>query len=276
MPEVVLVTLSYDNVEEARKTMASVALQNVSPSRFVIVDSSSPAKASEIRQLAQLANAEYHWVEPQGVYVAMNFALSLLKDDDFVWFINSSDWLADLDSVANMTKALREGAQWVVGGLRRLGDHTFPFHPIPADPSQFVQELQAGSIGFPHPSTIMSVKGIRDIGGFDSRFRIAADYDLALRFSVTSPSPVIVKDVVSVHVPTGLTSRFKLRHLLEKKKARQNLFGSSGRLSRESKIVFRMVYQRTRRRLIGSQARVKHDLRSTFDQQLDRWPGIGV
>lgn len=275
MSSVVVVTLSFNNVEETRKTLASVALQRVGPSRYLVVDSSGPAQAKEIKKLSALANAEYHWVAPQGVYPAMNHALSLLADGDYVWFINSSDWLAGPESVAEMHSALDEGVQWVVGGLSRLGDTRNPFHPQPREPEIFIEHLEKGLIGFPHPSTVMSVKTIREIGGFNTRFRIAADYDLALRFGSVAVHPILVDSVVAVHVPTGLTSRFKFLHFVEKGKARREVLGTRQLVMREWKILWRLFRAQLRGKVSNTGVVSVPRSLDSFDASIDTWPRIG-
>lgn len=223
MESLVLVTLTYNNVEEARKTMASVALQDLSASRYLVIDSSDGAEAREIKRFATAAKAEYHWVEPQGVYPAMNCGVDLLVDDDFVWFINSSDWLAGPESISALQKSLSSDADWVIGGLARLGDKRNPFHPIPTNGIEFVDLLRGGEIGFPHPAAMMKVRTVRQLGGFDTTLRIAADYKLALGFATLAGPPAIAQVTVAVHVPTGLTSRNRFRHAWEKSVARRRV-----------------------------------------------------
>ena len=221
-----LVTLAYNNVEEVRKTLASIALQSVQPDRILVVDSSQPGLKEDIEKLVLAASANYVWVQPDGVYPAMNRALDEVADDCFVWFINSSDWLAGQDSVRQVAENLTEEDSWALGGLYRLGDERQPFHPIPANSREFLTLLRSGAIGFPHPSAVMSRRVIGELGGFDESFRIAGDYDLALKCAENFGPPRIIPHMLSVHVPTGLTSRNKIRHVWEKSVARRRVLGN--------------------------------------------------
>lgn len=67
-----IVTLAFNNPEQVRRTLASVAYQSVAPDRHVVVDGSSPRLSPKIRKLTEKAGAEYFWREPEGVYPAMN------------------------------------------------------------------------------------------------------------------------------------------------------------------------------------------------------------
>ena len=218
-----LVTLAFNNVEEVRKTLASIALQSVQPDRILIVDSSRAGVKEDVKKLAVTASADYVWTQPEGVYPAMNRALQEVADDHFVWFINSSDWLAGPDSVRLVAEQLSDDDTWAVGGLYRLGDNRQPFHPIAATSLGFLTLLRSGAIGFPHPSAVMSRRAIRELGGFDESFHIAGDYDLALKCAEQFGPPRIIPHMLSVHVPTGLTSRNKVRHTWEKSIARRRV-----------------------------------------------------
>ena len=218
-----LVTLAYNNVDEVRKTLASIALQSVQPDRILVVDSSQPGLREDVQKLTRAASGDYIWTEPRGVYPAMNRALQEVEDEYFVWFINSSDWLAGPDSVRLVAEQLTEGDIWAVGGLYRHGDTEQPFHPIPATSLEFVTLLRSGAIGFPHPSAVMSRRVVVELGGFDESFLIAGDYDLALKCAEQFGPPRIIPDMLSVHVPTGLTSRNKVRHAWEKSVARRRV-----------------------------------------------------
>ncbi len=215
-----LVTLAYNNLPEVKKTLASIALQETQPDRILVVDSSAPGQKEEIEKLAELVSADYFWVEPRGVYPAMNYALGEVLENSFVWFINSSDWLAGPGSVSRVKEILSPGTSWLIGGLQRLGDKKNPYHPIPTGGETFVDFLSTGRIGFPHPSAIIAESVIREAGGFDTSLKIAADYKLALSVASETGPPSIIDRTLAVHVPTGLTSRHKARHAIEKLQAR--------------------------------------------------------
>ena len=216
-----MVTLAFNNPDQVRRTLASVALQSVAPDRHIVVDGSSPEFSHEIQQWTEKAGAEYHWRKPSGVYPAMNDALAEISSESFVWFLNSSDWLASPKSVATARDSLKKDFHWAVGGLHRYRDVREPFHPSPENAASFVTALCSGRIGFPHPSTIMSKTGIDRSGGFGESYQIAGDYALALRFAAKHGAPQMIPDVLTIHDPTGLTSRRKVLHLIEKVRARR-------------------------------------------------------
>jgi hypothetical protein len=151
----------------------------------------------------------------------MNDALRMIPDDHFVWFINSSDWLSGPRSLEYVVDALKPETPWIIGGVERWGDRVTPQHPLPATSADFVKLLASGKTGFPHPAAIMAKRDIDGLGMFDESYRIAGDYDLALRFAETLGKPDLIPHILSVHVPTGLTSRHRMRHALEKLSSRK-------------------------------------------------------
>lgn len=76
----------------------------------------------------------------------------------------------------------------------------------------------------------MSVGKIRQIGGFDTSLLVAADYKLALGLANLVGKPAITPQIVAVHVPTGLTSKNRVRHAWEKLVARRGTLSKCGLL----------------------------------------------
>lgn len=131
--------------------------------------------------------------------------------------------------------------------------------------------LRSGTIGFPHPSAVMSRRAIGELGGFDESFRIAGDYDLALKCAEQFGSPRIIPHMLSVHVPTGLTSRNKIRHAFEKSAARRRVLKKAS-WGREVLTLVTIAF-----RQIGFVGRWRRNIGPfpaplLFGEDLDSWP----
>ena len=220
-----LVTVCFNNPEELEKTVSSVSLQTVQPDDYVIVDSSDSDIAPEMRRIADNANARYVWVPPEGVYQAMRHSLTLVDDESWVWWINSSDWLAGKKSIEIVTDAISDvdassDTHWIVGELLRLKNPTPSVHPIGATGQEFLQMLQTGKTGFPHPSTVFRKNSLVTVAPYEDRFSIASDYATALRFGKAFGPPLLLPASLAVHDPTGLTSTYPAKNLWERSEAR--------------------------------------------------------
>ena len=232
-PTVTLITVSRDNPQELLKTCRSVSEQTVSPDSYFVVDSSNEDNKKKMEKIARSHGAEYLWVEPRGVYPAMAHSLRLADDDSYVWFINSSDWLAGEKSVQIVKDALALEAAtgalpiWLIGQLA-LEKRRAPYHHLlPTTPEKFVSMLASGRIGFPHPSAIIKKVALLGVGAFEDDLLIASDYAAALRVAQKYGAPLLLPETLSVHVPTGFTSQNRVRHAFEKSLARTRVQGNA-------------------------------------------------
>jgi hypothetical protein len=219
-----LVTVCFNNPKELEKTLSSVSAQSVAPDDYIIVDSSDDDVAPEMKRIATGANARYVWVAPEGVYPAMRHSLTLVDDDSWVWWVNSSDWLAGKDSIKIVKVAIgtaeSTGVHWLVGELLRVQATTPSAHRIGSTGSEFVKLLKSGRIGFPHPSTIFRAESLARVEPYQDPFRIASDYAMALRFANMFGPPALIPASLTFHDPTGLTSLHPIRNTWEKSQAR--------------------------------------------------------
>lgn len=220
-----LITVCFNNPQELAKTIDSVSLQTVHPDNYLIVDSSASYVVPEMMRLAESVNAKYVWVPPEGVYPAMRHSLSLVDDEHWVWWLNSSDWLAGKRSIEVAKEAIdcaesSGGNHWIVGELLRNRPVTPSVHKVGTSGEEFLRLLQSGQTGFPHPSTIFRAGALKKVNAYTGPYQIASDYATALRFGREYGQPSLISNSLSVHDPVGLTSENPLRNLLEKSLAR--------------------------------------------------------
>ena len=228
-----IVTVCFNNPSELQKTVRSVALQSVPPTNYFVVDSSDEPIRSEMASIAASAGAKYVWVPPEGVYPAMVASVDLVPDDHWVWWVNSSDWLAGKQSVEVVMNAIQRlpletETHWIIGELLRLQKKAPSVHSIGKTGEEFVQMLFSGKTGFPHPSTIFRKKSLASIAPYSDGLSIASDYSTALRFAKEFGPPALLKSTLSVHNPNGLTARNPVKHLNEKALARIRFINRSG------------------------------------------------
>ena len=223
-PRISLITLSRDNPDELLKTVRSVYHQTLLPTTYVVVDSSSEDLKPRMQQIAEAGGARYVWIEPEGIYPAMVKSLDLVPQESYVWWINSSDWLAGADSIKEVSDHLsnkRQGhVSWLVGQLIRLKDGKISFHDSGFVGDKFVRRMASGRIGFPHPSTVFWLPDLRKVSPFDDGLKVASDYGTALRFAKAFGNPEMSSMPLSVHLPTGFSANRPVHNVLEKARAR--------------------------------------------------------
>ena len=215
-PLVTIVTAVRDRVETIGDAVASVRAQTWPSVEHVVVDGvSTDGTLDALRGLA--APSMLTVSEPDtGIYDALNKGLARARGD-VVGLLHSDDLFADATVLERVVHAFEDPAIDVVyGDLEYVSA---------ADPSRVVRHWRAGAYapgrlrrGWmpPHPTLFFRREVAARHGGFDTSYRIAADYDLVLRwFGSGEVVAAYVPDVL-VRMRTGGASNRSLRQILRK------------------------------------------------------------
>ena len=177
-----------------------------------------------MKDFSTLTGAEYIWAKPEGIYRAMLKGLDVAKPNDWVWFLNATDWLSSSDSVSNVLKyvSLENGVganSWWVGRTLVGGElpHLIRFSSSGQD---FFSQIRRGSIGLPHSSTIVRAAALRAVRAFEGPYRISLDYEMALRLGQLFGPPGLIPFSLSVYDESGESARNAWRNVLHKSEAR--------------------------------------------------------
>lgn len=217
-----IVTLTRDNFDELAETLGSIVSQTRRPDRIIVLDSSSADTRGKVEILCEKLRCEYHFTTPMGIYPAMRHSLNLLAGCEYVWWVNSSDVLHGRSSVEEVVQIIEQSDHhWIVGNLlrtigekRRLADRR-------SEPRGWVEALQTGRMGFPHPSTIFRANTLNKIDAYPTSYGAASDYATALQYANYAGPPTLFDSTIAEHRIGGFTSKNKLRYFWEKSKARR-------------------------------------------------------
>jgi glycosyltransferase len=197
-----VITVTYNSAATIVDTVESVLGQTHRDLEYWVVDGASKddtlAKLEPYRErLAGLIS------EPdRGMYDAMNKGIARATGD-VVAILNGDDVYADAEVLAKVASALASsGADCLYGDL----------HYVAPDLSRVVRDWRSGdypSTEFrrgwhpPHPSFFVRRELYERLGVFRTELRIAADYELMLRFlQLHGSSPVYLPEVL-VKMRTG-------------------------------------------------------------------------
>ena len=180
-----VVTACRNNVALVRTALESVAAQRHPYAEHVIVDGGSTDGTAEcVRAWALAGRARLRWVsEPdQGLYDALNKGIRM-STGEIVGLLHADDVFAGDDVLARVAAAFEDPAVDCV-----FGDVRFVREP---DLGRTVRYYRAAHFrpwmlrfGFmpPHPSFFARRELFERLGYYETDYRIAADYELLVRF----------------------------------------------------------------------------------------------
>lgn len=177
-----IITAVYNRVDLIEQAIESVQSQTWLDREHVLIDGASTDGTLNVLQ-SRLDNRTVLISEPDhGIYDALNKGLERATGD-VIGFMHSDDFFADdrvLESVASVFADSQVDA--VYGDLDYIAKD---------DSSRIIRhwcsgEYHANKLGWgwmpPHPTLYLRRSVIERWGGFDTSFRIAADYDAILRY----------------------------------------------------------------------------------------------
>ena len=214
-----LITISLNNPEGLKKTGRSISAQSFQDIQWIIVDGGSQDETSEY-----LAGLPDHviWVsEPdKGLYDAMNKGIDCLESaGSYVLFLNAGDCLADNQTLERLKRLVVKAPRtpdFIYGdsyepnrhGRRRL--KRAKSHDTKAEGM------------FTHHQAMLYRAGLLKMFRYNTDYRIAADYDLTLRFLEQSREIVYIPRPVCEFERGGISQQQFLTGQREQDKIRKD------------------------------------------------------
>lgn len=123
---------------------------------------------------------------PRGIFEAMNRGLSEARGT-WIYFLNAGDTLTDQGALRRLLEALRGTSQtWGFARVSFRDPGGAPLDEAAWNYNEHRRALFARGHFPPHQGTVVRTDQLRSIDGFDTRFRVTADYHAALRLSALS------------------------------------------------------------------------------------------
>jgi glycosyltransferase involved in cell wall biosynthesis len=208
-PSVSVVTVCFNAAPTLEQTILSVLAQEGVNLEYVVIDGGSSDGSVAIIQRYAARLAYWCSERDRGIYHAMNKGLAQARGQ-WVAFLNADDYFHDPMAVRDLLQAAGNGVDVVAGGTLMRRNHVdSPFVPS----RRFGLCLQ---IPFMHTAALVRRDAMLRYGGFDERYKIAADCDLLLRVMRGRGSPWRrVERLVSVMRDGGASDRNFLRGRFE-------------------------------------------------------------
>lgn len=180
-PSISVITVSFNAAATIADTLASVARQTGVNYEHIVVDGGSrDSTMALVRQHDHDRLAATS--EPDaGIYDAMNKGVARATGD-YLLFLNADDYLARPDALALAADELaKTNADCLFADTQFVGKAGTPAKQRLYSARHFAPWwLRIGAMP-PHPSMFVRRTLVRDLGGFDTSYKIAGDFDLITR-----------------------------------------------------------------------------------------------
>jgi glycosyltransferase involved in cell wall biosynthesis len=183
LPQLSVITVVKDDTLGFLQTLNSLKEQSLPEFHWVVIDSSTDRTAIPSFVDSSGLSADYLWVEPKGIYSAMNVGSNISKGR-YLYFLNAGDTLFHSGTLSRVDEALRATAPlWAFGNInfwnqkgQRLSEPGWNYS------TEHHHRFARGR--FPgHQGLFVSKNAYEALGGLDIQFAIAADYHMICQLS---------------------------------------------------------------------------------------------
>lgn len=225
-----IITAVYNRRSTINEALLSLQGQSYAPVEHVIVDGGSTDGTLELLRERVTPATVILSGPDDGIYDALNKGLSRATAD-IIGILHSDDVFAHADVLTRVAGAFQKGdVQAVYGDLQYVRkdntDHVVR-HWLSG-------EFRPDRLGFgwmpPHPALFLRRSVIERLGGYDTSFRIAGDYDAILRYFKSDGFRAAYIPEVLVKMRVGGESNRSLGRIIRKSREdyraiRQNRVG---------------------------------------------------
>jgi hypothetical protein len=208
-----VITVVKDDLQGIIRTTMSLRKQSLNRDQFCmhVIDSSENHEIKAYLSTIGDLTIDYHYTEPKGVYRAMNTALEILAGQeidstDSIIFLNSGDFLINDHSLA-ILRADNLSHRMSACHAAMLDILKFPEIAYPATTTGDGQEyLNPLLFWLPHQGLMVNWQVFKDVGFFDERYKIAADYEWIVRAARINGPISITNNVLVAQGIGGLSN----------------------------------------------------------------------
>jgi glycosyltransferase len=185
MLKISVITAAHNRVGTIGEAVMSVQQQTYSDVEHVVIDgASSDGTVALLKSLAAEMDDAMIFVSEQdkGIYDALNKGF-ILSTGDIIGLMHSDDFYTDEHVLAEVMAAFNDPAIDAVYGDLEYVDKIDTSRVVRHWCSgQYIPDRLAWGWMPPHPALFLRRQVIEQWGGYDTSFRIAADYDAILRY----------------------------------------------------------------------------------------------
>ncbi len=176
-----IITSVYNNKRTIAESIESVLSQTYNNIEYIVVDGASTDGTFDIIKQYQNKISTFISEPDKGIYDGLNKGIKLATGD-VIGFLHSDDLYQNNRVIETIAQTFKDNqVDSIYGDLIYVRQH---------DTSKVVRYWKSGVFSIkklsqgwmpPHPTFFVKRKKYEEFDGFDTRFQIAADYDIILR-----------------------------------------------------------------------------------------------
>jgi glycosyltransferase involved in cell wall biosynthesis len=238
-----VVTVCLNAAETIGQTLQSIASQTYRDVERIVVDGVSTDATLDIVRQSQPPVARLISERDRGLYDAMNKGIAAATGD-FLGFLNADDVYADAGVLSRIASALQAtGCDALHGDLLYVSG---------SDPRKVVrywksEPYRSGlfEAGWhpAHPTLFVRTRLLQELGGFDTRFRYHADFDLMVRLFVEQRISSAYLPEVLVRMRTGGQSNRSIGNVVRGNRESYRIARRAGIASSPSWFLRKLAYR---------------------------------
>ena len=211
-----LITATFNSQKSIAFCLNSVMIQTYSNFEVIIVDGASTDET--LLKIQQFNDPRIKVISEKddGLYHALNKGISMATGD-VVGFLHSDDFFPDECVLENLYKSLHsEQVDGVYANLKYVSqsDSNKVVRDWKSKPFKF-ENLKYGWMP-PHPTLFLKRDIYNTLGGFNTNFRIAADYDFILRLFSSNKFQIKYLNIYTTHMRVGGASNKSFKSIFQK------------------------------------------------------------
>lgn len=179
------ITVTFNSSATLRDTIQSVLSQTYPDIEYIIVDGCSQDKTIDIiKEYEPLFHGQLKWIseKDKGLYDAMNKGIRMATGD-IIGIINSDDFYHRKDTVMKVSEAFKnDDIQAVYGDVRFVNPQNLDKTVRYYSSKRFTPEIFRFGFMPAHPTFFTYRKYFEEFGYYKTDYKIAADYELLIRF----------------------------------------------------------------------------------------------
>jgi len=202
-PLISVITVVFNGETYLEETIKSVINQSYDNVEYIIIDGGSTDGTLDI--IGKYEDKIDYWVSEAdgGIYDAMNKGLSL-SSGKYIGIINADDWYMEEVFQESMEALIATQADYSFASIQKIPSGLIVRPVYPLENGKVFQGMM-----YPHITAFISRDIYKNIGLFNTKYKIAADYDMAQRIHNAGYRAVSVDRILAELIEGGASDTIK-------------------------------------------------------------------